>query len=112
MGFQVGEWLHEVPAKEFDTAGKRNLVKRLCFGPLETQIWCELKDGSYSHEIHFIEGIQDGEVYVNSISKSEMLEVLKYEIALCQKYGKPEIVSLFRNEVERIEFDLILHQAI
>lgn len=103
MGFQVGEWLHDVPDKEFDASGKRTIVKRLCFGPLEAQIWFELKDGSYSHETHFIEGIQAGEVYVNGISKPEMLEVLRCEIILCQKYGKPEQVSLFQVEINRIE---------
>ncbi len=103
MSFQVGEWWHEAPGKQFDAAGKRVVVKHLCYGPLETQIWYELQDGSYSLEIHFIEGIRAGEAVVDCVNKLEMLEVLKSEIALCQRYNEPELAALFQVEVDRIE---------
>lgn len=103
MEFQDGKWFHEAPGKQFDAAGKRAVVKHLCFGPLETRIWYELQDGSYSCEIHFIEGVQAEDVFADSVSKAEMLEVLKSELVLCQKYNKLELASLFQAEIDRIE---------
>jgi len=103
MNFRIGEWWHEAPNKKADATGKRAIVKHLCFGPLETRIWYELEDGQYSYEVHFIEGIQEGDIFVDFINKSKMLEVIKSEIALCQKYNKLELVALFQAEIERIE---------
>lgn len=102
MGFQVGAWWHEAPGKEFDAAGKRAIVKHLCFGPLETRTWYELKDGRYNYEVHFIEGMQARDIFVDLISRSEMFEVIKSEMILCQKYNLPELASLFQIEIERI----------
>ncbi len=103
MDFWVGKWLHKAPDKEFDAAGKRAIVKHLCFGPLETRIWHELKNGQYHYEVHFIEGIQAGDVFTDCIGRSEMMEVIRAEIALCQKYNKRDLAALFQAEIERME---------
>ena len=103
MNFKVGEWWHDLPCRESDASGRRAIVKHLCFGPLETRIWYELRNGQYQYEIHFIEGIQAGDIFTNSVSKPEMMEVIRTEIELCQTYGKPEWVSLLLAELVRME---------
>lgn len=102
MSFWVGSWLHDVPDTEYNDSGKRAIIKHLCFGPLETRIWYKLKDGQYSCETHFAEGIQDGEHFTDFISKSEMLEVIESEIVLCKKYGETDIAALLQAEKEEI----------
>ncbi len=102
MSFWAGAWLHDAPDEAFDHTGKRVIVKRLCFGPAETQIWYEATDGQYFQELHIEEGIQAGERYVDVISKSAMLNVLKTEIALCEKYNEPEMSILFQTEKEKL----------
>ena len=52
MGFWVGNWLHDPPSKEYDSTGKRAIIKHLCFGPVETQTWYESVDGQYYCELH------------------------------------------------------------
>ena len=103
MGFWIGEWLHEGPDREFDAAGKRAVVKHLCFGSLETRIWYEFRDGQYCCEVHFIEGIQAGDVFSDRISKPEMMEVIRAEIALCQKHGERDMAAFFQAEIGRME---------
>lgn len=102
MGFKIGTWLHDAPDTGFDASGKQAIVKHLCFGPLETRIWYKLIDGRYCREIHFIEGLQEGERYTDFISKSEMLEVLDNEIALCEKYGETNLTAQLHAEREKI----------
>ena len=102
MGFMVGAWLHEGPDKGYDFSGKQAIVKHLCFGPLEIQIWYKLKDGQYCREIHFIDGIQAGERYTDYIEKSEMIEIIDNEIALCEKYNEMNLASLLQIEREKI----------
>ena len=77
MGFKIGTWWHDAPDIGFDTNGKQAIVRHLCFSPLETRIWYKLIDGQYCREIHFIEGLQGGEQYIDFISKSEMLKVME-----------------------------------
>ncbi|MDE7297817.1 MAG: hypothetical protein K2N94_03165 [Lachnospiraceae bacterium] len=103
MGFWVGAWLHDTPDTGYDAKGKRAVVKHLCFGPLETRIWYQCKDGQYCREIHFIEGLQAEELFTDFISKSEMLKVIEAEIALCKKYNQTELSVLFQAEKEEIE---------
>lgn len=102
MGFWVGSWLHDIPDREFASDGKQVIVKHLCFGPLETRIWYKLEDGQYCREIHFIEGLQEGERCVDSISKSEMLKVIENEIDLCKKYNETDLSILLQAEKEKI----------
>ena len=103
MGFWVGRWLHDIPDTGYDAEGKQAIIKHLCFGPLETRIWYKWKGGQYCREVHFIEGIQEGELYTEFISKSEMLEVMKAEIALCEKYNEIELAVLLQAEKEKID---------
>lgn len=101
MSFTVGTWTHDAPDTEYSASGKQVIIKHLCFGPLETRIWYKLIDGQYCREIHFIEGLQAGERFTDFISKSEMLEVVENEIALCRKYGEIDMATLLQAERKR-----------
>ena len=102
MGFKIGTWLHDAPDIGFNAGWKQGIVKHLCFGPLETRIWYKLIDGRYCCEIHFIEGLQAGERYTEFIEKSQMLEVIDNEIALCKKYSETSLAARFQIEREKI----------
>ncbi len=102
MGFFVGSWLHDIPDTEFDADGKQMIIKHLCFGPLETWLWYRLRDGRYCCEVHFIEGLQEGEQYTDFISKSEMLKIIEDEIALCKKYNEINLAVLLQTKKEKI----------
>ena len=102
MGFWVGAWLHKRPDTGYDSSGKQAIIKHLCFGPVETQIWYKLKNGQYCCERNFIEGLQEGERFIDFISKSEMLELIENEISLCRKYGEAGSAALLQAEKEKI----------
>ncbi len=102
MSFGVGTWIHDAPDTKYSASGKQAIVKHLCFAPLETRIWYKRIDGQYCCEIHFIEGLQAGEQFVDFISKSEMLEVIEGEIALCRKHGEINMEALLQAEKEKI----------
>ena len=102
MGFWVGSWLHDIPDTEFDPNGKQVIIKHLCFGPAETRLWYKLTDGQYCREIHFIEGLREGERYIDVISKSEMLKTIETEIILCKKYRETSLAALLQVEKEKI----------
>lgn len=98
MGIWSGGWLHDFPDEGYDIQGRRAIVKNLCFGPLETRIWYRLRDGRYCREIHFLEGPQEGELYSDYISKSEMLRLIEAEISLCEEENEPKLAALLREE--------------
>lgn len=102
MGFKIGTWWHDAPDIGFDTNGKQAIVRHLCFDQLETRIWYKLIDGQYCREIHFIEGLQEGERYIDFISKSEMLKVIEAEIILCKKHSETGLAALLQVEKEKI----------
>ena len=102
MGFKIGAWWHDAPDIGFDASGKQTIVKHLRFGPLETRIWYKLVDGQYCREIHFIEGLQEGERYIDFISKCEMLKVIEAEIILCKKHSETSLAALLQVETEKI----------
>ncbi len=102
MGFFVGSWLHDIPDTGFDADGKQMIIKHLCFGPLETWLWYRLRDGRYCCEVHFIEGLQEGEQYTDFISKSEMLKIIEDEIALCKRYNEINLAVLLQTKKEKI----------
>lgn len=106
MGFQIGAWWHDTPDIGFDTSGKQAIVKHSCIGPLETRTWYKLIDGQYCREIHFIEGIQEGEQFTDLISKSEMLEVLETEITLCKEHGEINFAAMLQAEKEKMNIQL------
>lgn len=103
MGFWSGKWLHDPPSKEYDSTGKRTIIKHLCFGPAETQIWYETADGQCYFELHIIEGLQAGDVFLDQISKVKMLEAINTEIELCKQFNETQLVALFQAEKDRIE---------
>ena len=103
MGFWVGNWLHDPPSKEYDSTGKRAVVKHLCFGPAGTQTWYESADGQYYYELHIIEGLQAGDIFLDRISKVKMLKAISTEIDLCKKFGEFELADMFQAEKDRIE---------
>ena len=103
MSFMAGAWLHESPPRECGANDKMAIIQHLCFGPLETRIWYARKDGQYCREVHFIEGTQAGEVYTDFLRKSEMLEAVKAELALCEKYHDMEAVGFLTAEKEKLE---------
>lgn len=105
MGFFVGSWLHDIPDTEFDADGKQMIIKHLCFGPLETWLWYRLRDGRYCCEVHFIEGLQEGEQYTDFISKSKMLKIIEDEIELCKKYNEIDLATLLQTKKEKILLD-------
>jgi len=96
-------WVHEAPDKEDDSSGKQAIVKHICFDPLEARISYKLKGGQYCREIHFIEGLQAGELYTEYIGASEMIEMIDGEIAFCKKYGDTYSVKLLQVEREKIK---------
>ena len=102
MGFWVGTWLHDAPDIGYDADGKQAIIKHFCFGPLETRLWYKLKSGQYCREIHFIEGLQEGELFTDFISKSEMLKVIENEIILCKKYNETDLADLLQSEKKKI----------
>ena len=103
MGFWAGNWLHDPPSEEYDSTGKRAIIKHLCFGPVETQTWYESVDGQYYCELHIIEGLQTGDVFLDRISKAKILEAIITEIDLCKRLGQVELAAAFQAEKERIE---------
>ena len=103
MGFWVGNWLHDSPGKEYDSTGKRAIIRHLCFGPAETQIWYKSADGQYYYELHIIEGLQAGDIFLDQISTVKMLEAINTEIDLCKRLGKTELAAIFQTEKEKIE---------
>ena len=103
MGFWAGNWLHDPPSKEYDSTGKRAIIKHLCFGTAETQTWYESVDGQYYCELHIIEGLQTGDVFLDRISKAKMLEAIITEIDLCKRLGETELAAVFQTEKDKIE---------
>ncbi|MCI8423947.1 MAG: hypothetical protein HFF50_10555 [Lawsonibacter sp.] len=106
MGFWVGKWLHDPPSAVYDSTGKRAVLKHLCFGPVETQIWYVSADGQYYRELHIMEGPQAGDLFLDRINRAEMLEAITAEIDLCQKNGETELAALFQAEKDHIQNDL------
>ena len=103
MGFWVGNWLHDHPSKEYDSTGKRAIIKHLSFGPAETQTWYESADGQYYCELRIIEGLQAGDIFRDRISKAKMLEAITTEIDLCKRLGETELAAVFQTEKDKIE---------
>ena len=103
MGFWAGNWLHDPPSEEYDSTGKRAIIKHLCFGPVETQTWYESVDGQYYCKLHILKGLQAGDVFLDRISKAKMLEAIITEIDLCKRLGEAELAAAFQAEKDKIE---------
>ena len=73
--FRIGIWEHAAPEEHYDRDGKRAIIKHLCYGPLETMIYGVTTDSTYYWEYHIIEGLEEGERFLEYISKEKMLEI-------------------------------------
>ena len=105
MGFWVGNWLHDPPSKEYDSTGKRAIIKHLCFGPVETQTWYESVDGQYYCELHIIDGLQARDVFLDRISKAKMLEAIITERG--RDFRRAEVAETDLNQTKRNQIDFI-----
>ena len=101
--FRVGVWEHSAPEEHYDRDGKRAIIKHLCYGPLETMIYGVTTDSTYYWEYHIIEGLEEGERFLEYISKEKMLHAIDHEISLCEQYQALAMIPLFLREKEQIE---------
>lgn len=60
-------------------------------------------DGQYYCELHILEGLQAGDVFLDRISKAKMLEAIITEIDLCKRLGEAELAAAFQAEKDKIE---------
>ncbi len=95
--FWVGSWLHCPPEEEF-VNGRRILLKKLCFGPGESQVWFVTEDGRCWYEETILEGIQAGEHLLELVSRETLLGILDSEITICQRLNQTEARLLFQKE--------------
>ncbi len=96
--YWVGSWLHEMP-KETQKDGRQDIIIRLCFGPLETDIW-GIKDGKFFSEYHVIEGFED--YTFEYVDAETFFKELDYEIEVCRKRGFTEL----EKRLEEIKIEL------
>ena len=101
--FWTEEWLHCIPREELWVEDRRCILKHLCFAPLETQVYYITKNDRCYCEYHIIEGIQEGEQYVNEISLEDMLNKFNVEIELCRKYQVEGLISALQAEKNKLE---------
>lgn len=72
-----GHWFYALPEEK---GARYDVVVRLCFAPLETDIW-GIKDGLFFHENHKIEGI-DAALNFQEVSQDEFYQALNDVIEL------------------------------
>ncbi|MEY8318871.1 hypothetical protein AALB19_16375 [Oscillospiraceae bacterium 50-58] len=95
--FWVGSWLHCPPEEEF-VNGRRILLKKLCFGPGESQVWFVTEDGRCWYEETIQEGGRTGDHFLEPVSRKALLRLLDSEIAVCQRLNQTEARLLFQKE--------------
>lgn len=61
------------------------------------------RTAKYYCELHIIEGLQAGDIFLDQISKAKMLEAIITEIDLCQRLGETELADVFQAEKDKIE---------
>ncbi len=101
-GFFVGNWQHAMPARAKDSNGRTDIIVRLCFGPLETEIYGISDNGKFFYEYHQIEGVQAGTRDFEYISGTLFFKELDYEIALSQKnndLNRRDALELIKQEL-------------
>lgn len=102
-GFILGSWHHVLPNKTFDLNGRRGIVRHLCFGPLETQIYGITSDNQYYYEYSILEGIEEGERTFYFIDKGELLKAIDKEILLCRENHAEKMMQILEEERDLIE---------
>lgn len=98
--FWVAHWLHCPPEREF-VNGRRVILKKLCFGPVESRIWFVTEDGRCWYEENIQEGSRTGDHFLEPVSRKALLRLLDSEIAVCQRLQQLEACALFQAEKER-----------
>ena len=98
--FWVAHWLHCPPEREF-VNGRRVILKKLCFGPVESRIWFVTEDGRCWYEETIQEGIRARDHFLEPVSREALLRLLDSEIAVCQRLQQLEACALFQAEKER-----------
>ncbi|MEX0083336.1 hypothetical protein [Clostridium butyricum] len=88
--FWLDRWCHVIPKKECDNKGRREIICRLCIGPLETDIY-GIENDKFYHEYNYIEGLLEGEVDFYYISKEEFIKELEFEIKLSIEHQSYEL---------------------
>lgn len=97
---QIGSWLHCAPERDFRD-GRRAIVKRLCFGPLESWSFGVTADSGYFREVRILEGTDERSL--SSISLEELREAIAGEIRLCRKHQGEDLAALLQAELETLE---------
>lgn len=90
--FWLDGWHHIIPQKECDNKGRRAIIYRLCFGPLETDSY-GIENDKFYHEHHYIEGFLEGEIDFSYINKEEFIKELEYEIKLSMDYESDQLTQ-------------------
>lgn len=101
----IGNICHCMPANSTDKEGNRDIIIKLCFGPIESIVYGITKDNKYYMDFTFPVGFGDGELEhdYRMISKLEMLEAIDNEIGLCELNGGNAIVEALKFEKAKIE---------
>ena len=103
-GFFVGGWEHAMPDNRRDSNGRLDIIIRLCFGPLETDIYGIDYKGIFFHEYKYLEGLQEGDVDYTIISDLLFFKELDYEIILSKKNNDDKR----KDALQRIKEKLIM----
>ena len=90
--FWLNGWHHIMSEEKCDSEERRAIIRRLCFGPLETDFYGIEKDKFY-HEYHYIEGLLEGEIDFYYISKEKFMNELEYEIKLSMEHKSDELTK-------------------
>ena len=95
-----------MPANSTDKEGNRDIIIKICFGPIESTAYGITKDNKYYKDYTFPVGLGDDELEndYRMISKLEMLEAINNEIELCElNRGNPiaEALKLEKAKIER-----------
>lgn len=92
VSFWADRWQHDIfSADDIRAEGKCPVVRRLCYGPLETLEY-GISDGEFYFENKVLEGIDEGSVITEKIGKRRLGEVLENELRLCEKYA-PQLLE-------------------
>lgn len=98
--FWVASWLHCPPEERF-VNGRRTLIRHLCFGLAESRVWFVTEEGRCFYEERIMEGPQAGDVFLEPVSRENLIHLLDKEISLCRQLNREELIPLFLREKER-----------
>lgn len=100
--FWLCGWNHIMPQESADSNGRRIIINRLCVGPVETDCY-GIENNKFYHEYNIIEGILEGTIDFNYITKEEFLKELEYEIELSANHEAFELTKALSMERDKIK---------